>query len=487
VIRKLRRKFVAINMALVALVFALVFCFLMVRTVQEQQDRISAALDRAAAYVQISGEQPAGETQAAAPDAAAAPAAKAQTASDAESDSEAAESDSEAAESRTDEAAESDDETPDAADAANPVLPRLRGDKLAGANSAEQAAAGVATFWAQVDASGAVTDSGTDGVTLTDDACAALTAEALAAGKTAGVLRDAGYSFRVAEINGAKYVVFADRSAAAATVRSLALNLGLVAAAALAAFWAISWFLARWALRPVEAAWEEQRRFLADASHELKTPLTVILANTDILCAHPAATVESQRKWLDGTREEGARMKKLIDDLLFLARSDAALGSTAPKTPAGRVDLSDLAQGAILSFESVAFEKGVAVSQAIAPGLAVRGDENSLSRLLTILLDNACKYAGGEKRVTVTLRAERETALLTVANTGAPIPPEVLPHLFERFYRADESRARGAGAPGGYGLGLAIAHTIAQAHGGALTAESDEKSTRFLVRLPLTK
>ena len=119
------------------------------------------------------------------------------------------------------------------------------------------------------------------------------------------------------------------------------------------------------------------------------------------------------------------------------------------------------------------------------PRLAVVGDEGGLRRLTTVLLDSACKYAAGEEKVKVALRRERDAVLLTVANTGSPIPPEMLPHLFERFYRADESRARSGKKVGGYGLGLAIAKTITENMRGTITAQSDAAGTRFIVRMPL--
>ena len=253
----------------------------------------------------------------------------------------------------------------------------------------------------------------------------------------------------------------------------------LVGALALGAFFVISLLLSSLALRPAERAWEQQRRFVADASHELKTPLTVILTNTGILLSHPEDTVAEQRKWVEYIRDEAQRMRELVEDLLFLARHDA--GREPP--PDQTVDLSELLWSALLPFEPVAFEQGVELESGIQGGLTVRGREDQLRRLAAILLDNAVKYAGAQGKVRVALtRGEKGGACLTVRNTGPAIPPEHLEHLFERFYRADDSRARSSG---GYGLGLAIAKSIVDSHRGTITVQSGaEEGTLFTVRLP---
>ena len=171
-------------------------------------------------------------------------------------------------------------------------------------------------------------------------------------------------------------------------------------------------------------------------------------------------------------------MKGLVEDLLFLAKSDAQRASRA-RLP---VDLSGLVTGCLLPFEPVAFEAGVALESRLSPGLTVTGDEGQLRRLVLILLDNAVKYTPEGRAVTVALVRVQERARLTVHNTGEAIPPEHLEHLFERFYRADDSRARSSG---GYGLGLAIAKSIVDSHRGTITVQSGaEEGTLFTVRLP---
>ena len=253
----------------------------------------------------------------------------------------------------------------------------------------------------------------------------------------------------------------------------------LIMAAALAVFFLISLFLSRWALRPVERSWKQQQQFVADASHELKTPLTVLLADADILLAHPDDTIASQRKWVEYMQDEAGRMRELVEDMLFLARSDSASDREQIRQT---VALSDLCSNCLLSFEPVAFERGARLTDAVEPDVTVLGDESQLRRLIAILLDNACKYCGEQGTVTLTLRREGSRAVLSVRNTGDPIPPEALPHLFERFYRADSARARDTG---GYGLGLAIAAAIAESHKGKISAASTAaEGTTFTVTLP---
>lgn len=207
----------------------------------------------------------------------------------------------------------------------------------------------------------------------------------------------------------------------------------------------------------------------------------MILANAGIVESHPTATVAEEGKWIAYIREEAQRMKGLVEGMLFLAKYDDA------RRPKGVQDcsLSDLVTGCVLRFESVAFEAEVALDSEIEPDLRVRGDPDGLDRLVMILLDNAVKYAGQAGSVSVALKRRQERGVLTVCNSGEPIPPEHLERLFQRFYRVDSSRSRQAG---GYGLGLAIAHTIVQSHRGQIEVRSSrEEGTVFTVTLPLRR
>ena len=310
-----------------------------------------------------------------------------------------------------------------------------------------------------------------------------------------GYLPDVGLYFAKHEAGPDLMVAFADGGAADGW-RSLALVLTAVGLGALGLLFLLNLVFSRWALRPVQRAWAQQQQFIADASHELKTPLTVILANNAILRQRGGDTIASQRQWIESTQMEAERMQGLVTDMLDLARP-APEGAPASEGPAGTVDLSRLVEGEALTFEAVAFERELMWECAIDKGITVRGNATRLQRAVAVLLDNACKYTNAGGTVTVTLRAHAGEAVLSVRNSGEPIDAADLPHLFDRFYRADTARTHNAvdaesdggevGAnTGGYGLGLAIAQDIAQAHKGAIAVTSTaQEGTTFTLRLPL--
>lgn len=327
---------------------------------------------------------------------------------------------------------------------------------------------------------GIVTSVNDGGQVEVSEETAELAAElALDIGTERGVLNTLHLRFlREERPDGTIQIAFADQSWESTSLRTLTLSCLLIWLLAMTAFFFVGLFLSGLALRPAEKAWKQQRQFIADASHELKTPLTVILANTGIVLAHPEDSVSAQSKWLEYTQEEARQMKGLVEDLLFLAKSDAA----RQEIRTSEVDLSELIQGCLLPFEPVAFEAGVQLEARVDPGLTLTGDAGQLRRLVRILLDNAVKYAGEGGTVEVTLARQQDKLRLTVRNTGEPIPPEHLPHLFERFYRADAARDR---AQGGYGLGLAIAKAITEHHRGKISvSSSSESGTIFTVILP---
>lgn len=272
-------------------------------------------------------------------------------------------------------------------------------------------------------------------------------------------------------------VAFVDISMEQAALRSIMHSYLRIAAVALGLLLAVSVLLARWATRPVKRAWQQQKQFLSDASHELKTPLTVILSNAELL--ESAALEERPARWADNIRAESARMKILVEEMLTLARADSG---TAPAVYT-EVNLTDIAGDCILAFEPVAFEAGKQLQEALAPEVRVLGDGARLRRLISVLLDNAIKYSPPGSTVSLGLEMTDRQARLTVENPGEPIPPETLKRLFERFYRADPSR----GEQSGFGLGLPIAAAIAKEHRATLRAESDRRSTRFLFTIPLAK
>jgi two-component system OmpR family sensor kinase len=239
----------------------------------------------------------------------------------------------------------------------------------------------------------------------------------------------------------------------------------------------------------LQASFRAQERFVGDASHELRTPLTAIRGNVDVLLRQARLGGRSPDPTdltpaLDDIRRESDRMRRLLDDLLLLARADADAG----KDPAGtapihreRVQLDEIAAEAVRSAETLA--SGQVLKLEAPRGVEVPGDRDRLHQLLMILLDNAIRHTppGGHIRVAVAATADGR-ARIAVRDEGEGIAPEHLPHLFERFYRADGARGR---ASGGTGLGLAIAEAICKAHGGEISVTSaPDQGATFLVTLP---
>lgn len=463
-IRKLRRKFILTNMVLVSLVLAAAFGYLMLSTAASVKSSTEAALRQA-----LSTESPAQDSR---------PSITPRTGpgSTAASPPPKPDGDTQPPDSQSAQTAQPQppggDTPPDApAGTAAPETPqpdtRDTPQDVPGADTA--------VFWVLLDDDGAITDSDTDAVNITDETLADVTAAWLETERESGILPKYDLRFLAQSTPEGRRVAFADRTAEWTALWGLARRLAVVGVCALAAFGGISALLAQMSLRPVARAWQQQRQFVADASHELKTPLTVIMANADLMANHPQADAAKQRQWLDGIRDESERMRQLVEDMLFLARADALR-----KPDFAPVDLSTTVEGEALSFDSVAYERGVTLETDVAPGLTVQGDAKQLTQLTAILLDNACKYAGVGGQAGLQLRRRKNTAVLKVANTGATLTKDELDHLFERFYRTDAARTRG-----GYGLGLAIAQSIVKTHRGRITADSRDGKTTFTVTLPL--
>ena len=336
-------------------------------------------------------------------------------------------------------------------------------------------------FYVSVDSSGNTELVKTENITVDDELINSAAEYVREREKDEGVISELNLRYVRRVTPRGEQIVFADRTNETSTLKNLLITSLVAGVGGLLAFFVASLFLSGIAVRPVKTAWENQRRFVADASHELKTPITVILANMNILSADKNETVGSQMKWIKNTCEEAERMKMLVDDMLFLAKGDAQRNNTQYMP----TDLGELLTGCVLQFEPVAFEKGVTINEVSADGVGVTGDAKQLGQLFGILLDNACKYADENTVISVSLEKNGQLAEVRVRNKGTVIPEEDIPHIFERFYRAEKSRVR---KTGGYGLGLAIAESITNSHGGKISVKSDkENGTVFTVRLPLMK
>lgn len=311
-----------------------------------------------------------------------------------------------------------------------------------------------------------VTDYGTDELT-------AIAERALDSGRSSGFLED--YLFSVTDASGdRRFVVLLNCETKLAAIRQLA----LVSAAACAGGVLLAWLLvalfSRRAIQPMIDNALQQKQFITDAGHELKTPLTVISANMDVLVLE-----SGDSEWIRSTRKQVANMRELVGELIYLSRLDEESYEVELKP----LDLSALLRDAAASFEGMAEFSGKALKVNAGDAIEVRGDEAMLRRLVSVLCDNAVKYAPEGDVIEIALREDGRRATLTVENgLVAPLPPETLKRLFDRFYRADESRSRESG---GYGIGLSVARAIVERHGGDIRAEQTPGGRlRFTVVLP---
>lgn len=277
-------------------------------------------------------------------------------------------------------------------------------------------------------------------------------------------------------------VVFADYTEEMqVTVRLVTVSLAVYLLALLVAT-AAAWFVAERSVRPVREAFEAQKQFVADAGHELKTPVTVIGANADALAGEIGGN-----KWLGYIKSEVSRMDSLVSDLLYLAKNDAG------RTPLSlsRFDLGRAVEAAVLPFESMIFEQRKILELSVAEGVSYSGDRRRISQVVAILVDNAVKNSpeGALIRVSLGLEpAKRRGAarsggipVISVYNQGEGLERGEMRDVFKRFYRADSSRAR---ETGGSGLGLSIADAIVRAHGGSIGVDGEKGSwISFTVRL----
>ncbi|WP_055666714.1 sensor histidine kinase [Desnuesiella massiliensis] len=240
----------------------------------------------------------------------------------------------------------------------------------------------------------------------------------------------------------------------------------------------ISRFFANKSIKPIKEAFDKQKQFIADASHELKTPLAVINTNADVLLSNSEDKISTQAKWIHYIKSEVDRMTKLTNDLLYLTQMDYS----EIKMIFTDFNLSEAVENVILTMEAIIFENNISLTYDIEPNLMIHGNSEQIKQVVMILLDNALKYTNKNGTVNITLKKYHNSIILSLTNTGEGIPEDQINKIFDRFYRIDKSRAR---KTGGYGLGLAIAKAIVDQHGGKIYAKSIlNESTTFSVELP---
>ena len=333
---------------------------------------------------------------------------------------------------------------------------------------------GLPQFVVQVTVFGDISISGNSYYDLTDRAFIQELIEAVyTRNETMGVLPEYDLRYGVVTGQGISRMVFVDTSGHEAAMVSLVETGAMIGGVSLLIFLGISILLARWAVAPVEKAWHQQKQFVSDASHELKTPLTVIMSNAELLQL-PEYEEESKEQFSRNILTMSHQMHHLVEGLLELARADRVTQNFE------RMALSEVVEQALLPFEPVLFERGLHLDADIAPGIFLRGNAQSLKQVVDILLDNAFKYSAPGVVAVELSRHSRNKCLLTVSNPGDPIPVAELEKIFDRFYRTDKSRSR----DGSFGLGLSIAKTVVVEHGGRIWAKSNETGNCFFVELP---
>ncbi len=317
-------------------------------------------------------------------------------------------------------------------------------------------------FVLRYDADGSLTESDLSHI-------AAVTEDDLAPYLAAAVRRESGFSFYsgyklfvAAQGDGTYMAIFLDCSQALRAVRLVALCSLAADAVCIALVYVLVVLLSRRAIDPVVRSAAQQKQFITDASHELKTPLTVITTCLTLLKMDPSET-----KWIDKAEAQTKKMSELVASLVTLSRMD----EEEPPMTNTTFDLSEAVTDTAESFRDSAEAGGHALTLSVAPGIEYHGDEGALRQLTSILLDNALRYSlpGGD--IALSLTREKRSIVLRQSNPCAPLTSDELSRLFDRFYRPDASRTA---ATGGFGVGLSIARGIAQAHGGTIRATCPE-------------
>lgn len=227
--------------------------------------------------------------------------------------------------------------------------------------------------------------------------------------------------------------------------------------------------ITRWIIKPVIESFNRQKQFVADASHELKTPIAVIMANAEALEKEP-----EEKKWLNNIKSEADRMNELVTSLLDLAKLEEG------KEVQQEENLSKIVEMSVLTFESLMYENKIELEYDIQKDINIKCNSSQIKQLVAILIDNAIKHSETNGKISIALKKQKNDTVLTVSNRGKEIPKEIREKIFERFYRADESRNRDTNR---YGLGLAIAKNIVENHNGKISVESEKGITTFKVVL----
>lgn len=327
-------------------------------------------------------------------------------------------------------------------------------------------------FFVTLDKDGSVHAVNTGKIAAVDSSAAIAYAQAVwAQGKTQGFTDQ--YRFLMDDSSSETLILFLDCSRGLDNFKTLLLSCLAVSIVGSLLVLLLLVFLSGRIVRPFLENYEKQKQFITDAGHELKTPLTILNADAEIL-----AMDYGENEWVSDIQTQTRRLAGLTNDLILLSRME----EEQTQLQMLELPLSDIAEETITPFQAVARTQGKTLELHLQPMLSVRGDEKSLRKLFSILLDNAVKYSTPQSTIACTLEQQKNSIRFTVRNAAEHITKVQTEHLFDRFYRTDQSRNS---QTGGYGLGLSIAQAIVAAHKGKITASTaDEASLLITVTFP---
>lgn len=317
-----------------------------------------------------------------------------------------------------------------------------------------------------------------DAYNMDEDTLVNIVQKAINNKKEKGFIKYNNYNFAYLYRNGPRAIemVFQDSTIHLNTIKRLVITSFIVGPISLIFLFIVSIFIANKSIKPVEAAYNSQKRFIADASHELKTPLAIINTNIELTNSNEEDTIKNQKKWINYISFQTERMSNLVNNLLYLAKADnnEVLGVIS------KFNLSDAIMSQLLSFEAIMYENNLMLDSDIQNDIEFTGDKESINQVIGILMDNAIKHSYEKSSINVELKERKQKILLSVTNKGDTIPKEDIDKIFDRFYRVDKARAR---EKGGYGLGLSIAKSIVEKYKGKVGVTSENNITTFNIEL----